>query len=234
MTTGMTISRAADRVGVGVETIRFYERRGLIKQPRRPVGGYRIYDIDVVERIRFIRQAQELGFSLREIRELLSLRADPAADCRDVRAQAMAKREEVDRKLGQLRHIRAALDALIATCPGGGALRACTIIDALAGHIATEARKPASKARRRFADAPGQRRTAKGNNMKTVLLRIEGMHCDGCARTVESLVSTEPGVRKAAVSFKSRRARILFDPQSVSEDQLKAVIRQAGYSITSG
>jgi Hg(II)-responsive transcriptional regulator len=134
----MTIGHAARRAGVGVETIRFYERRGLIKQPVRPRnGGYRSYDADVVERIRFIRQAQELGFSLREIRDLLSLRADPAADCGDVRAQAMTKREEVDRKIAQLQHIRAALGELIATCPGGGALRACTIIDALNGRRST-------------------------------------------------------------------------------------------------
>jgi MerR family copper efflux transcriptional regulator len=98
----MTIGRAAQRAGVGVETIRFYERRGLIQQPARPQsGGYRLYDEDVVERIRFIRQAQELGFSLREIAELLSLRADPAADCGDVRAQAMTKREEVNRKIAR-------------------------------------------------------------------------------------------------------------------------------------
>lgn len=130
----MTISRAAERARVGVETIRFYERRGLIKQPARPrSGGYRFYDDEVVERIRFIRQAQELGFSLREIAELLSLKADPGADCGDVRARAVIKRTDVSRKIAQLQQIQAALDELIASCPGGGALRACTIIDALNG-----------------------------------------------------------------------------------------------------
>src|SRR5260370_23444690 len=122
----ITISRAAERAGVGVETIRFYERRGLIAQPPRPRSGYRFYDDTVVERIRFIRQAQELGFSLREIADLLSLRADPAADCGDVRAQAVAKRAEVDRKIAELRQIRSALAELIATCPVDWALRACT------------------------------------------------------------------------------------------------------------
>lgn len=129
----MTIGRAAELASVGVETIRFYERRGLIAQPRRPSsGGYRVYSQEVVDRIRFIRQAQELGFSLREISELLSLRADPNADCLDVRSQAEIKREEVGRKIAQLERIKVALDQLIASCPGGGALRACTIIDALA------------------------------------------------------------------------------------------------------
>lgn len=225
MVTAMTISRAAEQAGVGVETIRFYERRGLIKQPARPkTGGYRFYDDEVVERIRFVRQAQELGFSLRQIAELLSLRADPGADCGDVRSQAVSKREEVDRKIAQLQHIRAALDGLIASCPGGGALRACTIIDALNEPPATKIDRPSAKARRR-QQAP------KGHNVKTATFKINGMHCDGCARTIEALVSTEPGVRKATVSLKTREARILFDPLAVSEDRLTAAIRQAGYSV---
>lgn len=227
MATGMTISRAAERAGVGVETIRFYERRGLIEQPARPrSGGYRFYDDEVVERIRFIRQAQELGFSLREIEELLSLRADPGADCGDVRTQAVIKREEVGRKIARLQHIRAALDELIASCPGGGALRACTIIDALAGRRATKALRPSGKIGR-------QNRTTKGRDVKTATFKIDGMHCDGCARTIEALVSTEPGVRKATVSFKTREARILFDPQVGNEGQLSAAIRKAGYSVAS-
>lgn len=227
MAMGMTISRAAEQAGVGVETIRFYERRGLVEQPARPrSGGYRFYDDEVVERIRFIRQAQELGFSLREIEELLSLRADPGADCGDVRTQAVSKREEVDRKIAQLQHIRSALDALIASCPGGGALRACTIIDAMAGRRATKALRPPGKTVR-------QNRTTKGRDVKTATLKIDGMHCDGCARTIEALVSTEPGVRKATVSFETREARILFDPQVRNEDQLAAAIRKAGYSVAS-
>ncbi|MDZ3836175.1 MAG: MerR family DNA-binding protein [Rhodospirillales bacterium] len=225
--TEMTISRAADRAGVGVETVRFYERRGLIEQPPKPRdGGYRSYDDKTVELIRFIRQAQELGFSLREIEELLSLRADPEADCGDVRTQAVSKREEVDRKITQLQHIRSALDALIASCPGGGALRACTIIDALAGQRATKARRPTGKTVR-------QNGIMKGANMKTATFKIDGMHCDGCARTIEALVSTEPGVRKATVSFETREARILFDRQVRNEDQLAAAIRKAGYSVAS-
>ncbi|MPZ32998.1 MAG: MerR family transcriptional regulator [Rhodospirillales bacterium] len=225
MATGMTISRAAEQAGVGVETIRFYERRGLIAQPARPrSGGYRFYDDEVVERIRFVRQAQELGFSLREIAELLSLRADPGADCGDVRTQALTKREEVNRKITQLQHIRSALDELIATCPGGGALRACTIIDAMAGRRATKALRPSGKTVR-------QKRATKGHNVKTANFKIDGMHCDGCARTIEALVSMEPGVRKATVSFKAREARILFDPLALNEDQLAAAIRKAGYSV---
>lgn len=228
MATGMTISRAAERAGVGVETIRFYERRGLIAQPLRPrTGGYRFYDEEVIERIRFIRQAQELGFSLREIAELLSLRADPGADCGDVRTQAISKREEVDRKIAQLQHIRGALDELIAACPGGGALGACSIIDAMAGRQPTKA--PRSSGKR-----VGQSKTITGPDLKTTKFNIDGMHCEGCARTIEALVTLEPGVCRATVSFKAREALILFDPQDSSEDQLAAAIRKAGYSVAAG
>src|SRR3546814_6002164 len=101
-----TISRAAKAANVNVETVRFYERRGLIDQPPKPTGrGMREYDSNTVDRIRFIRQAQDIGFSLREISELLSLRADPDADCADVRARAIEKREEVLTKLDRLLRI---------------------------------------------------------------------------------------------------------------------------------
>ncbi len=133
MMTELTISKAARNAGVGVETIRFYERKGLIEQPLRPQdGGYRTYPIETLQRIKFVRQAQEIGFSLGEIEELLSLRADPSADCSDVRERAAAKLEEVNRKMEQLGRIRAALDKLIASCPGRGALRACSIMESLA------------------------------------------------------------------------------------------------------
>jgi len=112
-----TIARAAREAGVNIETVRFYERRGLIEQP--PKGdGYRIYSPDQVARIRFIKEAQQIGFSLNEIHELLALRADPSADCADVRQQAIAKLEEVRRKIEQLHQIGAALETLIAACPG--------------------------------------------------------------------------------------------------------------------
>ncbi len=128
----MTISNAARQAEVGIETIRFYERRGLIKQPPKPVGsGYRVYPEETVQRIRFIRQAQEIGFSLREIDELMSLRADPAADRSDGRERAINKRNEVEQKIEHLQQIHAALEELISACPGKGALRQCSIMEAL-------------------------------------------------------------------------------------------------------
>jgi len=91
----------------------------------------RRYPSETIARIRFIREARQLGFSLREIRELLALRADPAADCSKVREQALTKLHEVHDKIERLRHISSALQTLIAACPAQGGLQACSIIDAL-------------------------------------------------------------------------------------------------------
>lgn len=130
----LTISKAAGRAGVGVETIRFYERKGLIHQPLKPEGGgYRIYPDHTIQRIRFIRQAQELGFSLREVEELLALRAAPDADCADIRDRASAKLDEVKLKVARLEKMGAALESVIAACPSRGGLDGCSIIDALEG-----------------------------------------------------------------------------------------------------
>lgn len=128
----MTIGKAAEMAGVGVETVRFYERRRLISQPLKPIGGgYRHYPEATVERIRFVRQAQELGFSLREIGELLALRADPDADSSDVKAQAETKLDEVIEKIVRLEEIRGALETVIAACPGRGPTAACSILEAM-------------------------------------------------------------------------------------------------------
>lgn len=132
MTADLTIGMAARAAGVGVETIRFYERRQLVRQPPKPDGsGVRRYPAETVGRIRFIKEAQELGFSLREIQELLALRADPEADCASVREQATTKLADVRRKIQRLQDIGAALERLIAACPGQGGLQACSILEAL-------------------------------------------------------------------------------------------------------
>jgi MerR family mercuric resistance operon transcriptional regulator len=127
----LTIGRAARLAGVGVETIRFYERQGLLEQPPRPQSGVRRYSDEVIARIRFIKKAQQLGFTLRETQELLALRADPEADCSDLRAQAATKLEDVRYKIAQLQQIGAALQALIDACPGRGGLEVCSILEAL-------------------------------------------------------------------------------------------------------
>lgn len=157
--TALTISKAAREAGVGVETIRFYERQGLIQQPPKPAGsGVRRYAPEAVAHIRFIKEAQQIGFSLREVQELLALRADPLADCSDVREQAIAKRAEVRRKIEQLQRINVALETLIASCPGSGGLQCCSIMEALTLRSSKgEGGVPASPAT--VGDKPPKRRT---------------------------------------------------------------------------
>lgn len=219
----LTIGRAAKAADVGVETVRFYERRGLIDQPRKPArSGFRTYPDDVVPRLRFIRRAQAMGFSLDEIGELLSLRADPAADCGKVRKHAATKLAEVDRKLAELNRMRVALEAVVAACPARGALRQCTILETLEG--TAMAKEPTG----RIARARNTRRKA---GMKSITLKVEGMRCDGCAQTIEALVGAEDGVKAISVTYKTGEARILFDPARTSEDKLTALIKRPGFRV---
>lgn len=128
----MRIGEVARQAGVGVETVRFYERKGLISQPPRPAsGGYRDYSEQAVRRVSFIRSAQHLGFSLGEIAELLALEAGEGARCADVRRRAEAKRREVRVRIDRLERIGTALDALIDACPGEGPARRCSILEAI-------------------------------------------------------------------------------------------------------
>lgn len=127
----MTISQVARMASVGVETVRFYEREGLLDQPVRPDSGYRHYSLDVVKRIQFIRRAKELGFSLKEIAELLSLRVAPGSTCADVKRQAEAKRDEIERKVEDLLRMKQALAQVADQCSGEGELSACPILEAL-------------------------------------------------------------------------------------------------------
>jgi len=127
------ISQAARAVGMGVETIRFYERKGLIRQPPRPAGGARDYGGETLARLRFITGAKQLGFSLAEIAELLDLRDAPDAGCRLVQARARVKRTDVQARIEGLMRVRDALDALIETCPGEGDLSGCSIMEAIEG-----------------------------------------------------------------------------------------------------
>ncbi|RMH60207.1 MAG: heavy metal-responsive transcriptional regulator, partial [Bacteroidetes bacterium] len=98
----MKIGDVAKRAGVNVQTIRFYERKGLMEAPPRTASGYRQYTGEAVRRIRFIKHAQELGFSLREIHELLSLRVDPHTTCADIQQYALEKVEDIERRIASL------------------------------------------------------------------------------------------------------------------------------------
>lgn len=125
----LTIGQLAVRAGVGVETIRFYERKGIIAQPARPADGYRKYDDQVAERIRFVQQAQELGFTLKEIKELLSLRVNPRTSCATVKGRAEGKIVDIEAKIATLRLMRAALVEIAKTCSGAGPTSECPILD---------------------------------------------------------------------------------------------------------
>lgn len=127
----LTIGELARAAGVKVATLRYYERRGLIIPPPRSPGGYRLYTPQALERVRFIKSAQALGFSLREIAELLALRHDPRGTCAQVKRRAEAKIAEIEDKIATLQEIRQELVQISARCRGQGPLRACPILDAL-------------------------------------------------------------------------------------------------------
>jgi len=137
----MRIGEVARRAGVSVEAVRFYETKGLIDQPPKPVsGGYREYSRREVERILFARNAQKLGFSLREIVELLALETGDSVRCADVRERATAKLDEVESKIETLARMKGALEALIDACPGRGSAKSCSILDATnSGDVAAAA-----------------------------------------------------------------------------------------------
>jgi MerR family copper efflux transcriptional regulator len=125
----MTIGRLAREASVNIDTIRYYERNGLLPQPARKASGYREYTEADVRRLRFIMRAKDLGFTLAEIGDLLALSASD--DVRGVKRRAEARMLEVDRKIGELRRMRRGLKALVDACPGHGESRDCPIIAAL-------------------------------------------------------------------------------------------------------
>ena len=126
----MTIGKVAKEAGIGVETVRFYEREGLIAQPRRTTG-YRQYDQDIVKRLCFIRRAKELGFTLGEIKELLDLRLNPRSRCANVKDQAEKKIENIQQKIRTLQRMKRALVKLTEACNGNGSTGECPILDTL-------------------------------------------------------------------------------------------------------
>lgn len=128
----MRIGEVAQEAGVGVETVRYYETRGLIQKPLRPAnGGFRVYPVDAVHRIRFVRRAQQLGFALNEISELLELEVDPSTRCADFRMRAEDKLEDVNARIADLKQISGALKKLIKSCPGQGPAQKCSILGTL-------------------------------------------------------------------------------------------------------
>ena len=126
--TELTIGRLADQAGVNVETIRYYQRRGLMLEPDKPLNGQRRYSMDVIKRVRFIKRAQVLGFTLDEVGSLLEL--DEAHACADTRELAVHKLQVIEGKLNDLKAMRKALSTLLRQCDTGSA-KGCPIIHAL-------------------------------------------------------------------------------------------------------
>lgn len=128
---GLRIGEVAEKGGVNLETVRFYEREGLLQKPPRLPSGYRMFPESAVDRIRFIKKAQDLGFSLAETRELLNLRRDPESDCGDVRRLAQLKIEAIEEKIRTLERMKSVLNDLTEHCPGRGPTTECPILGSL-------------------------------------------------------------------------------------------------------
>ena len=143
---GMTIGRLAERSAIHVETIRYYQRLGLVPIPKRPYASVRRYAEDAVARLRFIKRAQALGFSLEEVKQLLALSI--GAHCVETRTLAEHKRRLVEKKIGDLRAIRRSLDKLIRACESGGDGVGCPVIECLSGDMLPERQTRETPARR--------------------------------------------------------------------------------------
>lgn len=129
----LTIGKIAGLAGVGVETVRFYEREGLIEQPPRKESGYRHYPYETISRILFVKKAKSLGFSLKEIKELLALQTDPKVTCDDIRKRAEDKIADIETKIRVLESMKSVLHDLITSCRRGVAVNECVILKALGG-----------------------------------------------------------------------------------------------------
>jgi len=129
----MRIGTLSRECGVSIDTIRYYEREGLLPPPRRRPSGYREYDAGTVRRLRFIRRAKELGFTLDDIRELMTLSSDREQGVKGVKQRAEVRLAMVEERMAQLRRMRKGLKQLIANCPGHGPLEECPILRALSG-----------------------------------------------------------------------------------------------------
>ncbi len=129
----MKIGELAQRAGVGIDTVRYYERQGLLPLPMRQLSGYRRFEAKDIARLQFVRRAKTLGFTLAEIRELLALSDQRGGDMATVKATTTQKLADVESKIAELKRIRNGLRMLLDSCPGHGAVECCPILNALEG-----------------------------------------------------------------------------------------------------
>jgi MerR family mercuric resistance operon transcriptional regulator len=124
----MTVGALAKQAGVKIDTIRYYERHGLLPKPPRTNSGYRTFTHASVERLRFIKQAQALGFTLNEVKQLLALRLNPGMTCIDVRKRAQAKLTDIQQKIDSLHAMKRALQQLVSVCAADGPASECSFL----------------------------------------------------------------------------------------------------------
>jgi len=127
----LRIGEVANKSHVGVETVRFYEREGLIALPKRNVSGYRQYSESAIKQIQFIKHAKTLGFSLKEIRELIKLKSTSDARCKSIKSTAKAKIADIQEKIDALKRMKLALEPLVAQCKSSDPISDCPILNAL-------------------------------------------------------------------------------------------------------
>ncbi len=126
-----SIGQVAKQSGVSVETVRYYEKEGLLEVPERKESGYRQFKGDAIARLSFIQQAKKLGFSLKEIGELLSITSDANTVCNEVKQLSQDKLVDIENKIKMLQQMRKSLKKLIDVCPGQAPINDCPILDAL-------------------------------------------------------------------------------------------------------
>ncbi len=153
----MTAGQVARLAGVGVETVRFYEKNGLLEKPARRVSGYREYDEQTVNRLRFIQRAKDIGFTLTEIKDLLSLRSCSDQPCDDMRERAEAKITEIEEKVALLLRMKQVIGRLVSSCGKQEDSSRCPILEALDGITTTDRRNEDGDDNDDHGGLPGQR-----------------------------------------------------------------------------
>ena len=130
-TSSMTRGLLARHAGIGVETVRYYESIGLLDEPRRTQAGYRLYEEGDLSRLRFIRRAKQLGFSLNDIRELIALRLDEGSDCSEVEHRAELRLADINERIRDLQRVQRGLEKLIDFCRANPVKQDCPILEIL-------------------------------------------------------------------------------------------------------
>lgn len=210
------IGEVAKLAGVNIQTLRYYERRGgLLPKPKRSASGYRIYPPETVALIRFIKRAQDLGFTLEEAEDLLRLQQVKGMRREKARSLAAEKIKSIDEKLSRLAAMRSAIGSLLDACACSEGGLTCPILEALSDQ-------------ERSSTAP----LSKGNKkMKTVSLSVEGMRCQSCVARVKTALTELAGVGDIDVDLGGKRVSVRLTNDGTTSTQLAETIRNLGYEV---